>query len=105
MYYPEKYDVIVKKDGIYELERGDLLQHRKIIDVAIDSDWHTWKVEVRQERSEIYLDGMRIGNGSTRIDETIGQRPVVISAMLIDENDLAEMQMEYFRFENIEWSP
>ena len=101
-YGAEKYDVIVKKDGIYELERGDLLQHRKIIDVAIDSDWHTWKVEVRQERSEIYLDGMRIGNGSTRIDETIGQRPVVISAMLIDENDLAEMQMEYFRFENIE---
>jgi|GEM_PF-1907738 len=101
-YGAEKYDLIVKPDGLYELEGEDLAQQSKIISAAVDTNWHIWEVEVSQGRAKVSMDGIHIGDGSTRIDASIGQRPVVISTMVGDENGRAEMQMEYFHLENLE---
>lgn len=101
-YGAEKYDLIIKEDGIYEIKEENMKHMKKIIDIAIDNKWHTWEVEVRLGRAEISMDGVYIGSGSTRIDGGIGHRPISISAKIADENDVAEARMEYFRFENIE---
>lgn len=101
-YGAEKYDLIIKEDGIYEMKAENIDEPKKIIDKVIGNKWHVWKVEVKKGRADISMDGEYIGSGSTRIDGSIGQRPISISVMAVDETDVVESRMEYFRFENIE---
>lgn len=101
-YGAEKYDLIIKKDGVYQMDRENLEDLKKIIDIEIDNEWHVWKVEVKRGQSQITMDEEHIGSGSTRIDGGIGHRPISISAWTTDDKDVAEARVEYFRFENIE---
>lgn len=104
----EKNDVIIKEDGIYQLgaeewdKPQDMKNLKKIIDISIDNEWHTWEIEVKQGQMKISLDGVHIGKGSTRIDGRLGHRPISISAMTTSEDDVAVSVVDYFKFENIE---
>ncbi|MEI9808042.1 MAG: hypothetical protein WDO16_09305 [Bacteroidota bacterium] len=97
----EKYDLLLRKDGIYELKE-DKGPYRKIINTTINNDWHVWSVVMQLGHASIYKDGAFIGKGSVRIDGSIGHRPITISATATKASDPAEMEMEYFRYENID---
>lgn len=98
----EKYDLVLKEDGIYELVDGDPGRYRKIIDVSVDLEWHSWDFELTSGRSRIFRDGVFIGNGRSRIDGSIGQRPLTISAVAKSKNDPAEIRLDRIKLENIE---
>lgn len=103
-YGAEKFDLIIRKDGIYEKNKENLENFTKIINRKIDNGWHIWEAEVKSGHVAIFMDGVPIGKGSTRIDGTIGHRPISISTMTERENDIAVSRMEYFKFENIDFN-
>lgn len=98
----EKYDVIIKEDGIYQWEKRDPEKYRKIADAMIGHEWHDWQVDAQEGHVKISRDGILLGEGSVRMDGTLGHRPITISAMSAQAEDIAELQMEHFRFENVD---
>lgn len=96
----EKFDLLFKQDGVYQLT-NDKNSYRRIINIKNDKQWHTWLIIMNNATAKIYKDGIYIGKGATRLDGIIGHYPLTISAVAASKTDLAEAELDYLKYENV----
>lgn len=99
-YGPQKFHLILRKDGVYDLEAPE--RARRIVSTPMGNDWNVWVVEMRDGEARIYQDGEFVGIGKPMADPAVGNRPISIySNPRKTSTSRTDLQMEYFRFESL----
>lgn len=97
---PQKFHLILRKDGVYDLEAPE--RARQILKMPMGDDWSVWAVEMRDGQARVYRDGEFVGNSTPMLDPVVGSRPISIySNPDRGPGNRTDVQIEYFRFENL----